>query len=66
MIKAIDELTVVKQTINTSRIQWKVDISLKGLYWAFTPFAYLGFKKLQSDGRQGCVKRAIQLFGKAR
>ena len=41
-------------------------MSLKGFYWTFTPFAYLGFKKLQNDGRQGCVKRAIQLFGKAR
>lgn len=41
-------------------------MSLKGFYWTFTPLAYFGFKKLESDGRQGCVKKCIQLFGKAR
>ena len=65
-IKAKDEIIVVKQTENTSRVSWKADLSLKGILWALTPLGYFGFKKLESDGRQGCVKKCIELFGNAR
>lgn len=32
----------------------------------FTPFGYFGFKKLETEGRQGCIKKSTELFGKAR
>jgi len=39
---------------------------LKGLYWYFTPIVYIVFRKLQNDGKKGCLKKAISMFGKAR
>jgi hypothetical protein len=46
LIKAKEEIIVVKQTENSSRVLWKVDITLRGLFWMFTPLGYFGFKKL--------------------
>jgi hypothetical protein len=57
---------VVKQSENSSRVLWKADIKLKGMWWILTPLGYFGLKNLEHDGRKGCVKKSTELFGKAR
>ncbi len=49
-----------------SRVSWKADIKLKGMWWILTPLGYFGLKNLEHDGRKGCVKKSTELFGKAR
>jgi hypothetical protein len=47
---------------NGTNILYEADISLKGIFWIFTPFIISDLDKLADDCKNGLIKKSKELF----
>lgn len=65
-ITAFDELICTKKGENKTLFMYRADICLRGILWLATPFIISGLKTLTVKARDGCLKKSIELWGKAK
>lgn len=65
MITAEDEITCRRKGPNTTQMEYRADICLRGIKVLFTPFILCDLNKITELARTGCRDKSRELWGKA-
>jgi hypothetical protein len=65
MITAFDEISCRRKGPNSTEMEYRADICLKGVKVLFTPFIMCSLSKIEEIARAGCRDKAREMWGKA-